>query len=592
MLHRIKLPTLLGAAGLLTLAGPAFAQDAAPTIDSGDTAWMLTSTALVLLMTVPGLALFYGGMVRKKNVLATVMQSFAITCLMSVIWMVVGYSLAFTDGGGVNAYVGGLSRFFLAGMGVDAVSGTIPESVFMMFQMTFAIITPALIAGAFADRMKFSAMLWFMGLWSIIVYSPIAHWVWGGGFLAQGTLTGGAAVLDFAGGTVVHINAGIAGGVLALIIGRRKGFGKEPMKPHNLTLTMAGAGLLWFGWYGFNVGSVVLAGDTAEKSTAQFMSETGFTFMNTTLATCAAMLAWLAMERILHGKATSLGAASGIVAGLVAITPSCGAVNLVGAIAIGAVAGALCAWAVSLKYRFDLDDSLDVVGVHLVGGLVGTILIGFLSTAAAPGGIDGLFYGGGLSSLGNQTGAASRPTTPGSSGAASGPARRSRARHPPRRWKEPTDEAGHRDHQAPPARPGQGGPRGLRDQRHDHQRGVRVRAPARSQRGLPRCRVHRGLRAEGPPGGPHRRCGLRPRRRRHPQVRADRPDRRRQGLGHRGRGRREGAYRRARRRGHLRRGPARHTIGMPQPPVRVRPLHHRRARTGCQAGRQVGQSPG
>ena len=249
--------------------------------------------------------------------------------------------------------------------------------------------------------MKLSAWVVFLPLWVTLSYFPIGHMVWGGGFIAEHL-----GAQDYAGGTVVHINAGVAGGVLALIIGRRIGFGKEPMRPHNLTLTMIGAGLLWFGWYGFNVGSIVFTGDTEEANIAQFMSETGFTFMNTTLATCAAMLGWLVVERLLHGKATTLGAASGIVAGLVAITPACGAVNITGAIIVGAIAGGACAYAVGLKYKFGLDDSLDVVGVHLVGGILGTVLIGFFSTSAAPGGIDGLFYGGGLGSLGDQLGAA------------------------------------------------------------------------------------------------------------------------------------------------------------------------------------------
>ena len=266
----------------------------------------------------------------------------------------------------------------------------------------FAVITAALISGAIADRVKFSAWLVFVPLWVTFSYFPLAHMVWGGGFITEHF-----PAQDYAGGTVVHINAGVAGGLLALIIGARRGWPKERMRPHNLPLTMLGAGLLWFGWYGFNVGSIVFeAGDGGEEDIAQFMSETGVTFINTTVATMAAILAWLAVERLLHGKATSLGAASGIVAGLVAITPSCGAVSVVGAIAIGAVSGGLCAWAVGLKYRFGLDDSLDVVGVHLVGGLVGTLLIGFLSTSSAPGGVDGLFYGGGLGSLVDQVMAA------------------------------------------------------------------------------------------------------------------------------------------------------------------------------------------
>jgi Amt family ammonium transporter len=273
--------------------------------------------------------------------------------------------------------------------------------VAVCFQLTFAVITAALISGAIADRVKLSSWVVFLPLWVTLCYFPLAHMVWGGGWISQHL-----QAQDYAGGTVVHINAGVAGGVLALVIGRRVGFRRDPMKPHNLTLTMVGAGLLWFGWYGFNVGSIVLTGDSDAANTRQFMTETGVTFLNTTIATMAAMLAWLAMERVLHGKATSLGAASGIVAGLVAITPSCGAVDVVGALAIGGVAGAACAYAVGLKFRLNLDDSLDVVGVHLVGGVVGTVLIGFLSTAAAPGGVDGLLYGGGLASLGHQTGAA------------------------------------------------------------------------------------------------------------------------------------------------------------------------------------------
>jgi len=365
-------------------------------------AFMLVSTALVLMMTIPGLALFYGGMTRSKSVLNMMMLSygaFAITTIVFVLW---GWSEGWAGAGNGKLIGNPFELFGLKGVSWhSAADGTGSGYVGVLFQLTFAAITAALISGAIADRVKFSSWMVFVPIWLTICYFPIAHNTWAGGFVFKHL-----AQQDYAGGTVVHINAGIAGGVLALIIGRRKGFAKDPMRPHNLTLTMLGAGLLWFGWYGFNVGSVVLAGDTAEKSTAQFMSETGFTFMNTTIATAAAMLAWLAMERILHGKATSLGAASGIVAGLVAITPSCGAVGLFGAIVIGVVAGALCAWAVGLKYKFNLDDSLDVVGVHLVGGLVGTLLIGFLSTSVAPGGVDGLFYGGGLKSLGDQTGAA------------------------------------------------------------------------------------------------------------------------------------------------------------------------------------------
>ncbi len=378
MNHRITKSPLLGAAAiLLASAVPAFAEDT-PKISAGDTAWMLTSTALVLLMTIPGLALFYGGMVRKKNVLATIMQSFAITCLMTVLWMIIGYSLAFTDGGSVNAYVGGFSRVFLAGMGVDAVSGTIPESVFMMFQMTFAIITPALICGGFADRMKFSALMWFMGLWLIFVYSPIAHWVWGGGFL--GTL----GVLDFAGGTVVHINAGVAGLVTALVLGKRVGYGTDNMAPHNLVLSVIGASLLWVGWFGFNAGSELAADGRA-----------GMAMTVTQIATGAAGLAWMFAEWVVRGKPSVLGIISGAVAGLVAITPASGWVDPMGGLIIGIVAGLICAWAVMwLKEKMGYDDALDSFGVHAIGGFVGAILTGVFAVAAVGGeGHSGLIEG-------------------------------------------------------------------------------------------------------------------------------------------------------------------------------------------------------
>jgi ammonium transporter, Amt family len=381
--------------GLLAVSmAPAFAQDAAapaadaaaaatemaveqtPTLNSGDTAWMLTSTALVLFMTVPGLALFYAGMVRKKNILATAMQSFAITCLVTVIWMIAGYSLAFTDGGGMNAYVGGLSKFMLAGIGVDSLTLTIPETVFMCFQMTFAIITPALICGAFADRMKFSAMMWFMALWSLIVYSPICHWVWGGGFLAD------AGVLDFAGGTVVHINAGVAGLVCALVLGKRVGLGTENMAPANLTYSLIGASMLWVGWFGFNAGSEVAADGRA-----------GMAMAVTQIATAAAALAWMFGEWVTKGKPSVLGIVSGAVAGLVAITPASGFVAPIGALVIGIAAGVICLWAaVWLKPMIGYDDSLDAFGVHAVGGMVGAILTGVFA-AEAVGGTPGLLEG-------------------------------------------------------------------------------------------------------------------------------------------------------------------------------------------------------
>jgi len=336
-------------------------------INSGDTAWMLTSTALVLLMTIPGLALFYGGMVRKKNVLATLMQSFAITCLVTVLWVIAGYSLAFMPGG---SFVGSLDRLFLNGMLFQHDAGkvtvshlglTVPESVYMTFQMTFAIITPALIAGAFADRMKFSAMLWFIGLWSLLIYSPIAHMMWepSGFWAAKG-------VLDFAGGTVVHINAGIAGLVCALVLGKRLGYGKEAMAPHNLTLTLIGASLLWVGWFGFNAGSAVAADGRA-----------GMAMVVTQLATAVAALAWMFTEWIAKGKPSVLGIASGAVAGLVAITPASGFVGITGAFVIGIAAGVLCFFAATyVKKMFNYDDSLDAFGVHCIGGIVGALLTG------------------------------------------------------------------------------------------------------------------------------------------------------------------------------------------------------------------------
>ncbi|CAN7518501.1 ammonium transporter [Trinickia sp. LjRoot230] len=350
-------------------------------ISSGDTAWMLTSTALVLFMTIPGLALFYGGMVRKKNVLATVMQSFAITCVVTVLWTVIGYSLAFTPG---NGFIGGFSRTLLAGMAyikgdkattltVSHLASTIPETVYFVYQMTFAIITPALITGAFADRMKFSAMLVFMSLWSLIVYSPIAHMVWEpSGWLAT------AGILDFAGGTVVHINAGIAGLVCALVLGKRVGYGREAMAPHNLVLTLIGAAMLWVGWFGFNAGSAVAADGRA-----------GFAMLTTQVATACAALAWMFVEWITKGKPSALGIASGAVAGLVAITPASGFVGVGGSLAIGVIAGAACFWSATwLKTKLGYDDSLDCFGVHGVGGIVGALLTGVFAVKDI-GGFDG-----------------------------------------------------------------------------------------------------------------------------------------------------------------------------------------------------------
>ena len=353
---------------LLAMAGTAMAQDAAPTptLDTGDTAWMLTSTALVLMMTIPGLALFYGGMVRKKNVLSTVMQSFAITCLMSVLWMVAGYSLAFTDGGSLNSFIGGLSKAFFSGVTMGSLTGTIPEYVFITFQMTFAVITPALIAGSFAERMKFSSMLVFLTLWLFIVYIPVAHWVWGGGFMASD------GVLDFAGGTVVHINAGVAGLVTALILGKRDGYGHTNMAPHNLVLSVIGAALLWVGWFGFNAGSAVGANALA-----------GVAMLNTQVATAGAALAWMFVEWAVAGRPSVLGIISGAVAGLVAVTPAAGFVNPAGALIIGIVAGAVCyVAAVKIKHALGYDDSLDAFGVHGVGGFVGAVLTGLFADAA------------------------------------------------------------------------------------------------------------------------------------------------------------------------------------------------------------------
>jgi Amt family ammonium transporter len=349
-------------------------EPAAPVLNSGDTAWMLTSTLLVLMMTIPGVALFYGGMVRKKNVLATVMQSFAITCLVTVLWMVAGYSLAFSEG---SAYLGGFSKVFLNGVGVGAMSGTIPESVFMTFQMTFAIITPALICGAIADRMKFSAMMLFITAWSLLVYSPIAHWVWGpGGFLLD------AGVLDFAGGTVVHINAGVAGLVAAIVLGKRLGYGTEPLPPHNLVLSVVGAALLWVGWFGFNAGSALTAGAGA-----------GMAMAVTQIATAAAGLSWMFTEWVLKGKPSVLGIISGAVGGLVAITPAAGFVDPMGALIIGLVAGIACyIGATGLKHALGYDDSLDAFGVHGVGGIVGAILTGVFAREAVAGKI-GLIEG-------------------------------------------------------------------------------------------------------------------------------------------------------------------------------------------------------
>ncbi|ABP78209.1 ammonium transporter [Streptococcus pneumoniae] len=360
-----------GLGALLSLLSPGLAMAQEATLDSGDTAWMLTATALVLFMTIPGLALFYGGMVRSKNILSVMMQCFAITGLMSILWMVYGYSLAFDTTGmeaGVtnfNSFVGGLDRAFLSGLTPDSLVGAFPESVFITFQMTFAIITPALIVGAFAERMKFSAMLVFMGVWFTLVYAPIAHMVWGG----DGGLMWDWGVLDFAGGTVVHINAGIAGLVACLVLGKRKGFPTTPMAPHNLGLTLVGAAMLWIGWFGFNAGSAVAANGTA-----------GMAMLVTQIATAAAALGWMFAEWIGHGKPSALGIASGVVAGLVAITPAAGTVGPMGALIIGLVSGVVCFFcATSLKRKLGYDDSLDAFGVHGVGGIVGALLTGIFA---------------------------------------------------------------------------------------------------------------------------------------------------------------------------------------------------------------------
>jgi len=356
----------LGTGSLLALAVPGIAS-AQDVLDSGDTAWMLTATALVLFMTIPGLSLFYAGMVRAKNALSVMMQCFAITCLMTVLWALYVYSLAF--GNDIGGVIGDFSKAFMSGVGVDVVSGTIPETVFSIFQLTFAVITPALIVGAFAERMKFSAMLWFMALWVTIVYAPIAHWVWGGGWL------GGLGVLDFAGGTVVHINAGVAGLVAAIVLGRRRGYPRTAMKPSNLVLTMVGAGMLWVGWFGFNAGSELAADGVA-----------GMAMAVTQIATAAAALTWMFLEWFNHGKPSALGLVSGAVAGLVAITPASGFVGPMGALVIGAASGLMCYLAVvKVKHAMGYDDSLDAFGVHGIGGIVGALLTGVFVDAGLGG---------------------------------------------------------------------------------------------------------------------------------------------------------------------------------------------------------------
>jgi len=368
-------PVALFAALVIML--PSLAQ--ADELNGADTAWILTSTALVLFMTIPGLAMFYAGLVRGKNVLSVLMQCFAITCLASIIWFAYGYGLAFGDGGSMNKWVGSFGDFFMSNVTRDSMSGTIPETVFAMFQMTFAIITPALVVGGFAERMKFSAMLWFSAIWLSVVYAPVCHWVWGGGWL------GDMGLLDFAGGTVVHVNAGVAAIVAAMVLGNRKGFGTVPMPPHNMTMTVAGAAMLWVGWFGFNAGSALAANGDA-----------GMAMLVTHIGAAAGSLAWMAMEWVRHGKPSVLGIVTGMVAGLGTITPASGFVGPVAALIIGLVAGVVCYTATSfIKRTLKIDDSLDVFPVHGVGGVLGTLCAGlFVGTLGGAGLAEGMTTGG------------------------------------------------------------------------------------------------------------------------------------------------------------------------------------------------------
>ena len=353
-------------------------------IDPAATAWLLTSTALVLLMT-PGLAIFYGGMVRTTGVLNMIMMSFISIPLVTVAWLIVGYSLAFSEGA-TGGLLGGLAHVGMRGIGPDTVHGSVPELLFATFQLSFAIITAALISGAIADRARFASWMVFVPIWSIVVYSVVAHWVWApDGWLFK------MGVLDYAGGLVVEIVSGSSALALALVLGPRIGFKVDAMRPHNLPFVLLGVGLLWFGWFGFNAGSALAANGIASA-----------VFVNTLVAGCLGMLGWLGVEQIRDGKPTTFGAASGVVAGLVAITPSCGTVSILGAAVVGLVAGVVCAFAVGLKFKLNYDDSLDVVGVHFVGGVVGVLLIGLLATAVMTGGAQGLLYGGGLDQLGKQ----------------------------------------------------------------------------------------------------------------------------------------------------------------------------------------------
>ncbi len=363
------------AAALLVLALPrlAAAQDE---LSAGDTSWMLTSSVLVLFMTIPGLSLFYAGLVRAQNVLSVMMQCFAITCMVTVLWTVYAYGLAFGDGGSLNGFIG-FGKLFLSGVEVDTLSGTIPESVFQMFQLTFAVITPALMVGAFAERMKFSAMMVFMALWLTVVYTPVAHWVWGGGFLGE------MGVLDFAGGIVVHINAGVAALVLCILLGKRRGYPDTPMAPNSLVLTVVGTSMLWVGWFGFNAGSASAADGVA-----------GMAMAVTHISAAMAGFTWMLIEWSSHGKPSVLGIATGTIAGLAAITPASGYVGPVGALAIGLAAGVLCYWgANSLKRLIGYDDSLDVFGVHGIGGIVGVLLTGVFASSALGGSVEDLNIG-------------------------------------------------------------------------------------------------------------------------------------------------------------------------------------------------------
>jgi Amt family ammonium transporter len=357
------------ALGMLLCPLISFAQGEAPSPDTGDTAWIIAATALVLFMTLPGLALFYAGLVRAKNVLSILMQCFAITGVVSLLWLAVGYSLVFTDGGAAQSFIGGLDKAFLLGVARDALSGTIPETLFFMFQMTFAVITPALVIGGFAERMRFSAVLGFTVLWLLLVYVPLAHWVWGGGWLAK------LGAMDFAGGIVVHISAGVSALVCALVLGKRRGFPHTAMTPHSLPLTVAGAGMLWVGWFGFNAGSALAANGSA-----------GMAMLTTHMGASAGALAWMFIEWKKYGKPSMLGVATGVVAGLGTITPASGFVGPLGAVVVGLVAGTVCFFATQLlKRKLEIDDSLDVSPVHGVGGVIGTLLTGVFAAVSLGG---------------------------------------------------------------------------------------------------------------------------------------------------------------------------------------------------------------